>query len=192
VTDAPDGDRITPAPERRVRERPAAPPAGDVAPLPPEDGPDATAPTAARDAEVPPPTDASALSAPATTVDVESAAGATPLPGAHRGGFQRLPTAPVDTTASAATPFEPSTWPEHPEPAPPRGLAGTALAFAITGVFVAFFVGWGFPVGVAAVVIAIVALRRPVESRVVAGWALALGILSVLYSAGWLLFAATR
>jgi hypothetical protein len=117
---------------------------------------------------------------------------APPLPGTHRGGFHRLPTEPVDTAAPAAAAYEPAAWPEHPEPAPPRGLAATALAFAITGVFVSFFVGWGFPVGLVAVVIAIVALRRPVESRAIAGWALALGILSVLYSAGWLVWAATH
>jgi hypothetical protein len=37
-----------------------------------------------------------------------------------------------------------------------------------------------------------VALRRPVESRQVAVWALVIGIVSVLYSAGWLWWAASR
>ena len=54
------------------------------------------------------------------------------------------------------------------------------------------FVGWGFPIGLVGVVSAILALRRPLESRAVAVWALVLGIVSVLYSAGWLLFAASR
>ncbi len=79
------------------------------------------------------------------------------------------------------------------EPAvPARGLAAWALGFAIVALVVAMFVGWGFPIGLVAIVTAIVALRRPLESRAVAVWALVLGVVSVLYSAGWLLFAATR
>ena len=39
---------------------------------------------------------------------------------------------------------------------------------------------------------AIFALRRPLESRGMAVWAIAIGAVSILYSAGWLLFAASR
>ncbi|WP_052226237.1 hypothetical protein [Microbacterium mangrovi] len=78
----------------------------------------------------------------------------------------------------------------HPPVAERARLASWALGIAIVGLGVSFFVGWGFPLGLAAIVVAIVALRRPWESRFVAIWALALGVLSVIYSAGWLVFAA--
>ena len=117
---------------------------------------------------------------------------------AARGGFQRLPTAPVDLRFETA-PAEPGTedapvaqW-LMPEPAPPRrGLAAWALVFSIGGLVASLFVGWGFPIGLVGVISAILALRRPLESRAVAIWALVLGIISVLFSAGWLLFAASR
>ena len=73
-----------------------------------------------------------------------------------------------------------------------RGLAGWALAFAVVGLAVSLFVGWGFPIGIVAVVSAILALRRPLESRGVAVWAIAIGTVSIIYSAGWLLYAAWR
>ena len=132
--------------------------------------------------------------------DVALADEASPLPGAHRGGFQRLPTAPVSVTTETA-PAEPGTadaeepvlqWLMPESPAPHRGLAAWALAFSIGGLLVSMFVGWGFPIGLVGVVSAILALRRPLESRAVAVWALVLGIVSVLYSAGWLVFAASR
>ena len=125
---------------------------------------------------------------------------ASPLPGAHRGGFSRLPTAPVSLTVQSA-PAEPGSGDVEgplvqwlmPEPAAPRrGLAAWALAFSIGGLVFSLFVGWGFPIGLVGIVSAILALRRPLESRAVAVWALVLGLVSVLYSAGWLLFAASR
>ncbi|WP_345801587.1 hypothetical protein AAIB33_00365 [Microbacterium sp. AZCO] len=118
------------------------------------------------------------------------------LPGGHRGGFQRLPTGPVEITSQSA-PAEPDgEQPEilwaMPEPqAPQRGVGAWALVFSILGLVVSLFVGWGFPLGLAGIVAGILALRRPLESRAVAVWAIALGGLSLLYSAGWLLFAAT-
>lgn len=126
--------------------------------------------------------------------DVDVAADASPLPGAHRGGFSRLPTAPVAVTTQTA-PAEPGSeyTPAEWAPADPtslqQGLSAWALGFAILGLIVSLFVGWGFPIGLVAVVIAIVALRRPVESRAIAIWALVLGTVSILYSAGWLLYA---
>lgn len=131
--------------------------------------------------------------------DVALAEEASPLPGAHRGGFRRLPTAPIPVTVQSA-PVEPGTEEEAPsaqwlasgEPAMHRGLAGWALAFAIVGLVVSLFVGWGFPIGLVAVISAILALRRPLESRAMGVWAIAIGVVSILYSAGWLLYAATR
>lgn len=133
--------------------------------------------------------------------EIALAQDASPLPGAHRGGFHRLPTAPVPVTVQSA-PAEPGTE-EEPPPMPwagaeaeasglHRGLAGWALAFAIVGLAVSLFVGWGFPIGIVAVVSAILALRRPLESRAVAVWAIAIGTVSILYSAGWLLYAGWR
>ena len=73
-----------------------------------------------------------------------------------------------------------------------RGMSAWALGFAIVALVVAMFVGWGFPIGLVAIITAIIALRRPLESRTAAVWALVLGAVSLLYSAGWLVFATTR
>ncbi len=134
--------------------------------------------------------------------DVAAVGDETVLPGVHRGGFQRLPTAPVGVT-SATAPAEPGVrdtdtgellpaWMPAPAPDAPRGLAGWALGFAIVGLVVSLFVGWGLLFGVVGIVMASLALRGPLESRAVAIWALVLGAVSVLYSAGWLLWAASR
>jgi len=78
-----------------------------------------------------------------------------------------------------------------PGPAEPR-LAPWALLSAIVALFASLFVGWGIPVAIVSVISAIMSLRRPGENRVVSVWALVLGILATLYSAGWLLWAAYR
>jgi len=118
--------------------------------------------------------------------DVAAVGEASSMPGEHRGGFQRALTAPVPITESVHVPVE---W----APAPPRPLpriAPWALGLAIVGLCLSLIVGWAFPLGIAAFVMAIVALRRPWESRSVAVWALMLGLLSLVYSAGWLWWAA--
>ena len=103
---------------------------------------------------------------------------------------------PADSTlfgagATGATTPLPE-WMRMPDPVEPhRGLAGWALAFAIAGLVVSMFVGWGFPIALVGVVTAGIALRRPQESRAVAAWALVLGIVALVYSAGWLVWAAT-
>lgn len=133
--------------------------------------------------------------APATAPEVAPEPG---LPGAHRGGFSRLPTAPIGITVESApdelgSAFDaPVAWGPVIVPPARRGVAAWALAASIIGLVVSLFVGWGFPIGLVGVIAAIVALRRPVESRGVAAWAIVLGILSILYSAGWLLYAASR
>jgi hypothetical protein len=131
-------------------------------------------------------------------IDLSAAPPAAPgLPGEHRGGFQRLPTGPVDVPGVASGPSEEpplgipwSTAEPGAQPRQRRGVAGWALGVAIVALAASFVVGWCFPIGIVGVIVAIVALRRPVESRVVAGWALALALLSLLYSAGWLLWVA--
>ncbi|WP_344067687.1 hypothetical protein [Microbacterium sediminicola] len=90
---------------------------------------------------------------------------------------------------------------EHDEPdwepnagpieAPPldHGYAGWALGFAIVGLLVSLFVGWGIIIGVVAIITGILALRHPRDSRAVAIWALVLASASVVYSLGWLAYA---
>ena len=123
-------------------------------------------------------------------VEAESA-----LPGMHRGGFERWPTAPiigVTPTVTAPDLDAPLMWAPAEPSQPARGMSAWALGFAIVALVVAMFVGWGFPIGLVAIITAIIALRRPLESRTAAVWALVLGAVSLLYSAGWLVFATTR
>ena len=82
----------------------------------------------------------------------------------------------------------PAEWAPEPEVLPRSG--GWALALAIVGLALSLLVGWAFPLGIAAVVLAVLSLRRPWESRPVTVWALALGALSLVYSAGWLTWGA--
>ena len=126
-----------------------------------------------------------------------AAADAVPLPGAHRGGFSRELTGPVAITIQSA-PVEPGTEDafdytpaEWVAPAPRARFGGWALAFAILGLLVSFFVGWGFLLGIVAIIGGVLALRRG-EPRPIAVWALALAALSILYSVGWLLWAASQ
>jgi len=135
---------------------------------------------------------------PPSSSDLAPAGSEPGLPGVHRGGFARLPTAPIGIAAPVVQPDTDSAtlpaaqWILPAEPAPQRGLAAWALVFSIAGLAFSLFVGWAFPIGLVGVVTAILAMRRPLESRAVATWALLLGIVSVLYSAGWLLWAASR
>ena len=100
----------------------------------------------------------------------------------------------IDTDAvveSAAGTREVRAVPAAPSPRPAR-RASRALTVAIVGLVLSLVVGWAFPVGVVAMVLAIRALRRPGESRGVAVWALCLSILSLVYSAGWLWWAVVQ
>jgi hypothetical protein len=120
------------------------------------------------------------------------------LPGAHRGGFSRELTAPVELTWVAhEQPIGPEPDPEWTPAvvtARARGaLAGWALGLAVAGLAVSVFVGWGFPIGVAAVVVGTMALRRGrLENRSLVIWALVLGGLSLVYSAGWIVWGIPR
>ena len=120
--------------------------------------------------------------------DVQVDAPSSPLPGEHRGGFQREMTAPVPVTEPVRVPTQ--TIPEPPQ-ALPRS-ASWALTFAILGLIVSMLVGWGFLIGCVGIGLAVAALRRPWESRGVAMWALWLSVLSLVYSAGWLWWASTQ
>lgn len=114
------------------------------------------------------------------------------LPGTHRGGFTRPPTAPVDVQEQVAQheelPASTATLPTT-DAASPANFATLSLGFAVVALIVAIVVGWGFPIGVGAVVLGLMSLRGRVESRPIAAWGVALGALSLVYSAGWLMYA---
>jgi hypothetical protein len=124
--------------------------------------------------------------------DVAAVPAASRIPGTHRPGYTELPTAPVVTApAPDAGDDAVEEWqPAAPAPAPARAALGPwALGLAIVALAASVFVGWMLPLGLIAAITALVALRRPHESRRVAVWALALGAVAMLYSAGWLLYA---
>lgn len=187
MSDPTEPEPTAAAPAPSITTSPA--PLGPELQSPPADEPLPAAPLAT----TPPATRAERRESPAPDVAVGEG---TSMPGVHRGGFTRLPTAPIDVSPSAP-PTLPVLQPDvrwlMPEPEPAhRGMAGWALGFSIVGLAVSLIVGWGFPIGLVAIVSAIIALRRPLESRAVAVWAIVLGTLSLVYSVGWLLFAASR
>lgn len=161
-------------------------PAGGAAAPPPPPAPPAPPPAAS------PPVIPAAVEPP--SADVAPVGAESALPGRHRGGFERWPTAPIGFTPIATAPDldAPVEWEQIEPAAPSRGMSAWAIGFAIAALVIAMFVGWGFPIGIAAIVTAIIALRRPLESRAIAVWALVLGVVSLLYSAGWLIWAAGR
>lgn len=129
--------------------------------------------------------------------EVDQAASTARLPGARREGYTKLPTGPVGVEPvvasgpdpdgrAPATAWEPTTG---ETPVDDTRLAPWALLAAIVALCASFFVGWGIPVAIVAVVAAIMSLRRPVESRAIARWALVLGLCATVYSLGWLVWA---
>lgn len=128
--------------------------------------------------------------------EVERPARPARLPGARRDGYSSLPTGPVGIEPVVAhgpqlddaTEWEPAA-PPVPEPVDDVRLAPWALLAAVVALGASFFVGWVIPVAIVAVISAIMSLRRPVESRAIAVWALVLGLIATLYSVGWLVWA---
>ena len=119
--------------------------------------------------------------------------------GPARSEFSRFPTGPVGVgpivTSGPETGPTPQ-WEPAPRESPPEDrqpkLAPWALLAASVALVASFFVGWGIPVAIVAVVAAIMCLRRPVENRSMARWALVLGIIATVYSTGWLIWAASQ
>lgn len=113
------------------------------------------------------------------------------LPGARR-EYTKFPTAPVDMPQLPG--LHPDyEWAPEPAPTPQHGfLSPWALVFSAVALVVSLFVGWGFPLALGGIVTGIIALRRPLENRPAAIWAIVLGGVSLLYSGGWLLWAATQ
>lgn len=129
----------------------------------------------------------------APSPDVAAPAAEAALPGTHRGGFTRPPTAPIDVTEQQPE-FVPTTGVvvTAAEAARPANLGGIGLGFSIVGLIASLVVGITLPLGLAGIVLGVLSLRRRVESRAIAIWTISLGVVAVVYSAGWLLWAAYR
>ncbi|MGL3149438.1 hypothetical protein ACSS7Z_03685 [Microbacterium sp. A82] len=132
--------------------------------------------------------------------EVERPAGTARMPGAPREGYTTLPTGPVgiepvvasgpaDTAGMPAVQWAPNDAVVSDDNA---RLAPWALVAAIVALVASWFVGWGIPLAIVAVVAAIMSLRRPVENRAIARWALVLGIAATIFSLGWLIWAAMQ
>jgi hypothetical protein len=166
-------------PLRRRKTQPSAPPLPDL---------DAVSDAMADLPPAPPvPRIAPLIEAPSD--DVAAVPAASGVPGAVRDGYHHLPTAPVVTATSGPVDGETVEWEPNPTPAPRAVVGPWALALAVIALASSVFVGWMLPVALAAVITALVALRRPAESRGVAVWSLVLGVVATLYSAGWLVWA---
>lgn len=132
--------------------------------------------------------------------EVERPAGAARLPGGVREGYTRLPTGPVGVEpviTSGPDPdgvdrgddWRPATAAREAAPEDDTRLAPWALTAAIVALVASFFVGWGIPVAIVAVIASAMSLRRPVENRSMARWALVLSLCATVYSLGWLVWA---
>lgn len=126
-------------------------------------------------------------------------AGSTRIPGARREEYTRMTgpigmdlttsSGPSETGGMPAMKWDPRSF----EPAEDNArLAPWALLAAIVALVASWFVGWGIPLAIIAVAAAIMSLRRPVESRAIAIWALVLGSAATVFSLGWLIWAATQ
>ncbi len=79
-----------------------------------------------------------------------------------------------------------------PAPAPvPRRYGTIALALAIPALAASLLVGWMLPLGAVALGYGIAAVRMP-QQRTAGAWAIGLSGASLLYSAGWLGYAAAQ
>lgn len=130
--------------------------------------------------------------------EIERPAGSVGLPGARRERYTKLPTGPVSIEPVVVTgpdvdargrnaEWQPSI--DQTVPVDDTRLAPWALTAAIVALASSFFVGWGIPIAVVAVIASIMSLRRPVESRAIARWALVLSLCATVYSLGWLVWA---
>lgn len=131
------------------------------------------------------------------SAEVEHPAGRARMPGARRDEYTRMPTGPIGVESTLSSgPSEDvgmpvAQWdPRSLEPTDDNArLAPWALLAAIVALIASWFVGWGIPLAIISVVAAIMSLRRPVESRATATWALVLGMAATIFSLGWLVWA---
>lgn len=131
--------------------------------------------------------------------EMERPAGDAPIPGASQ-GYEHWPTGPIeispmvtgpdaDAAAFAHDDWEPQVDPDVVDDA---RLAPWALFAAIVALAASMFIGWGIPVAIVAVIAAVMCLRRPIENRGMALWALVLGIAATVFSSVWLIWAAMQ
>ena len=131
--------------------------------------------------------------------EMETPAAGASVPGADR-DYAHLPTGPLNVEPVISGPdadaqaFVPEQWEPEPEPdlIDDARLAPWALFAAIVALAGSMFVGWGIPVAIVAVIAAVMCLRRPMENREMALWALVLGIAATVFSAVWLIWAAMQ
>ena len=174
-TERPESERVSEQPSERRAARRAGSPQAD-----------------------PPQVDPPSVETPSP--EVVHPADAARVPGAPREGYTRMPTGPVGlapTIASgpddtAGTPTAQWAPAEEPTVEDNARLAPWALVAAIVALIASWFVGWGIPLAIIAVIAAIMSLRRPVESRSLATWALVLGLAATIFSLGWLIWAAMQ
>lgn len=129
--------------------------------------------------------------------EVENPAGSARIPGSRREGYTKLPTGPVGVEPVVVSgPVaddigRPTEWAPSTDASAvdDTRLAPWALMAAIVALASSFFVGWGIPIAIISVIASIMSLRRPVESRAIARWALVLGLCATVYSLGWLVWA---
>lgn len=131
--------------------------------------------------------------------EMERPASAAPVPGSSK-DYAHLPTGPLNVEPVISGPdadaeaFTPDEWEPAPEPEPidEARLAPWALFAAIVALAGSMFVGWGIPVAIVAMIAAVMCLRRPVENREMAMWALVLSIAATVFSAVWMIWAAMQ
>lgn len=77
-----------------------------------------------------------------------------------------------------------------PSTGAPTGAAVTALVLAILGALVGLAIGWGFPLSVVALVLALRARATSGSSRTLSTWSIVLVVVSALASIAWLVYSA--
>ncbi len=135
----------------------------------------------------------------AVSPEMERPATDAPVPGASK-DYAHLPTGPLNVEPVISGPdadaqaFVHDDWEPEPEPDPidDARLAPWALFAAIVALAGSMFVGWGIPVAIVAMIAAVMCLRRPIENREMALWALVLSIAATVFSAAWLIWAAMQ
>jgi hypothetical protein len=59
---------------------------------------------------------------------------------------------------------------------------------SILGALVGLVIGWGFPLSIVGLVLALRSRREPGPSRTLSTWSIALAVVSALASVGWLAY----
>lgn len=143
--------------------------------------------TTAREADIPGHAAAASLEVADTDIATNGASESGVIPQEARIPTEQLLIASTRPLAPSVSVQE--SWTPPPVLVPRGAFSPAALVASILALVGALFVAWLFPLGLTAIVLGVLALRRPLESRSVAIWAIVLGALSLVYSAGWLIYA---